>query len=133
MVFTFKAKIVFVENGAKIVFVKREFYIKPRSRCLCLWLCSCLCFDNVLTTEAADLCHSLTAKNEYLAGLLDDIDINEKIEPSCESENIIDLWKLLYIIPLMILMTVLILGEFYSYLSINFIILNCFPSIDAQF
>lgn len=113
MFFTFKAKIVNVENGATVV--KREFFIKPRSRCLCIWLCSCLCFDSVLTTEAADLCHSLTSKNEYLAGLLDDIDINEKVETSCDSDDIIDLWKLLYIIPLMILMAVLLLGEFYSY------------------
>lgn len=114
MFFTFKAKLVLVENGATVV--KREFFIKPRSRCLCLWLCSCLCFDSVLTTEAADLCHSLTAKNEYLAGLLDDIDINEKIESeSCESDDIIDLWKLLYIIPLIILIAVFILGEFYIY------------------
>ncbi|CAO1444386.1 unnamed protein product [Diamesa hyperborea] len=106
---TCRAKLVFVENGATVV--KREFFIKPRSRCLCLWLCSCLCFDSVLTTEAADLCHSLTAKNEYLAGLLDDIDINEKIESeSCESDDIIDLWKLLYIIPLIILIAVFILG-----------------------
>lgn len=91
--------------------MKREFFIKPRSRCFCIWLCSCLCFESVLTTEAADLCHSLTAKNEYLAGLLDDI--NDKVETSCESDDTINLWKLLYIIPLMVLLAVFLLGEFY--------------------
>lgn len=114
MFFTFKAKIVDMENGA--TFVKREFFIKPRSRCLCIWLCSCLCFDSVLTTEAADLCHSLTAKNEYLAGLIDDNDINDKDDTSCESDDIIEQWKFLFIIPLMILMVVLLMGEFLFFL-----------------
>ncbi|CAO1360267.1 unnamed protein product [Diamesa serratosioi] len=121
---TCHAKIVNVKNGATVV--KRKFFIKPRSRCLCIWLCFCLCFDSVLTTEAADLCHSFKTKNEYLAGLLDDNDYD--VETSCESDDNINLWKLLYIIPLMILMVVLLLGKCHQFL-INCIFFLLLPFV----
>ncbi|KAG5672125.1 hypothetical protein PVAND_002280 [Polypedilum vanderplanki] len=109
-------------SGRKII-AQREFLINTREkRCLCLWMCSCFCFDSFLSTEIKDLCHIMSAKNEIYAGFYDEQSFDE-IEEEIDGWNC---WKkLLMLMPLAIILFVLFMG------CIKAILGCCFKRIDS--
>lgn len=98
-----------IVNGAEVV-AKREFLINPKgSRCICLWTCSCFCFESFLTTEVYDICHDMPPKNEIYAGFFDEKNCEEL---ESEIDGSISLKKYLLMASSALLSLLLFLGKF---------------------
>ena len=93
------------------IVARREFLIDPKgARCLCLWFCTCFCFGSFLTTEAVDLCHMMTPKNEIYAGFYDENDLEEM-----ENEMEKSLWlkkRFVALLPVLVFALALLFGKF---------------------
>lgn len=98
------------------IIAQREFLISPKDRrCLCLWMCSCFCFDNFLTAEAKDFCHIMSPKNEIYAGFVDDKNYNE-VENEMENWMINKNWSIILpVLIILLVVIVLVLGEFVKF------------------
>lgn len=84
--------------------------MNPRgSRCICLWICSCVCFQTFLTKEVNDFCHSMAPQNEVYAGF---IDVKNYEELESEMEESISPKKLLIMASVAMVLFLLFLGEF---------------------
>lgn len=95
-----------IKDSNYVTVAKRDFLIEPVSRCLCVWLCSCLCISTLLSTEANDLCDVMTDKKEYYAGFLNK-NVDEIEHPPGFEYTVL----LLVLLPLLVLLILLGLGK----------------------
>lgn len=119
------------ENGSVIV-AQRDFLISPRNkRCLCQWMCLCLCFDYFISVESKKLCKRMSTNNEIYAGFVDDIshdyddvDVDKELLSGEITKNF------LISLPVMILLAVLLLGMYAcllaSFFNLKFKRNSCF-------
>lgn len=97
-----------INEEGKVV-ARRGFVMNPKgARCVCLWHCACFCFGSFLTTEAKSLCQEMTPKNEIYAGFYDAKSYAE-FEDEVEQSN--DFRKHLMMLPLVVFLSVLLLGK----------------------
>lgn len=98
-----------IVDEANEVVARREFVLDPKgARCVCLWNCSCVCFESSLTTEVNNLCHAMSPENEIYAGFYDERNFDELME---KEESIDFKTNLLLMSPLIVILVALLLGK----------------------
>lgn len=84
-IFNFPSTANVMDEERRVV-ARRNFLMDPKgARCLCLWFCTCFCFGSFLTTQATDLCHMMSPKNEIYAGFYDEKELMEVEEEEEQS------------------------------------------------
>jgi hypothetical protein len=75
-------------------------------------MCSCFCFDYFVTAEAKDLCKTMSTRNEIYAGFVDDMNYDEDVDDDDVGflSGIVSK-KLLMLLPFMVMLIVLLMGE----------------------
>ncbi|KAL7019980.1 hypothetical protein ACKWTF_011329 [Chironomus riparius] len=120
-----KVNIMAIGRNDNVIVAQRDFQISPKNkRCLCLWMCSCFCFDYFLTVESKDLCKTMSTRNEIYAGFVDDKNYDEDVDDDVEFLSGMISRKLLMLLPFMVMLIVLMMG------CIKAILGCCFRQID---
>lgn len=101
-----------------IIISSREFLIQPKTRCMCVSHCECLCIVGAYFDTGRQggivSCHVIKSKSKIQAGFMESFPENiyyDEEQLSTEPKLIFDPVSLLFL-PLFVLLFVLLLGEF---------------------